>query len=672
MINRLIFRNAQKSIKDYFLYLITMIIISALMFAFNSMIFSKDVTKLCSIVGVMAAMIALASVFIAFVVAWLINYMINFIMEKKSKEFGIYLLLGMKKKEISSIFIKENALIGILAFFLGILPGMFLQQVFTTIFYNLFDKVYSIKIDFSIYSFILTFILYLGIYFLALLKNKKKLNKLTIRNMINFDKKNQNFNSKNKKLKIVFFFLSVIYFLVFDVMLFNDMFSFNSIWVFIAILILAIYLFYIGISALVMTYIKNGRKGILKNEQLFLLRQFASKVKTMQFTMATLTIIFVFAILGGTVAMMFNDYMDKRLNAQLPFDIIIFNDNVNYDFKEELNIINENTKINDKFIYNIYEDGTDDINMYLRNEFKYFKNVESEHDLSEYFDYDTYMKISDYNRLRKMLGYKEVTLSNNGYIIQAKENIIPYVEEHLKDKPINKNGSKLSCEGLYTEPFAQRGQNGADYIIVIPDKIAETMKLFYSLLAVDIEGESPDGLQEKLSNVKTYYDERGIFHSSIIWGYGTEQIITCIDVVLVQTNLLNDVKFVLTAISFPFIYIGLVFVCVALTILSVQQISDSSKYNYRYSVLSKLGLNEREINRIILKQLLIYYLVPLITAVGISSTISLYISEKFIYYTLVKTSVFLYYGISIFILLIVYIIYFVVTYIEFKRGIHKL
>ncbi|MGL4731924.1 MAG: FtsX-like permease family protein [Clostridium sp.] len=117
MINKLVFRNAQKSIKDYLLYLITMIIISALMFAFNSMIFSKDIAKLCNIVGVMETMIVLALVFIAFIVAWLINYMIKFIMGKKSKEFGIYMLLGMKKKEIASIFIKENALIGILAFF---------------------------------------------------------------------------------------------------------------------------------------------------------------------------------------------------------------------------------------------------------------------------------------------------------------------------------------------------------------------------------------------------------------------------------------------------------------------------------------------------------------------------------------------------------------------------
>jgi hypothetical protein len=41
MINKLAFRNAKRSIKDYLVYLITMVVISSLMFAFNSMIFSK-------------------------------------------------------------------------------------------------------------------------------------------------------------------------------------------------------------------------------------------------------------------------------------------------------------------------------------------------------------------------------------------------------------------------------------------------------------------------------------------------------------------------------------------------------------------------------------------------------------------------------------------------------
>lgn len=670
MFNKVAFRNAKRSIKDYFIYLITMIIISSLMFAFNSMIFSEDIIKLCSMAGVMAALIGVASVFIVFVVAWLINYMVKFMMEKKSKEFGVYLLIGMKKREVSSLFIRENTIIGIIAFFLGIIPGMFLQQVFTTIFYSIFDKGYYIKVQFNIKSFLLTIGLYLGIYFIALLKNKRKLRKMTIRNMMDFDKENEKFTNKSEKLKVIMFLLSIVYFVVFDVMLLTNKFDVSFIWIFLGLLIVAIYIFYIGISAFVVAYIKKGGKGIFKNERLFLLRQFSSKLKTMQFTMSTLTILFVFSILGCTLAMMFNDFLDRRLDYQLPFDIIVFSDKVDDSFNDYLNIIEEDTEVNEKFIYNIYEDGSKDINMYLRGREDYLQEPNLEDDNSEYFDYDTFIKASDYNKLRNILGYEEVSLSDNGFIIHAKNNIMPYLQEYLVDKILDINGFNLNCEGSYMEGFAQSGQNGADYIVVIPDKVAHTMKPYYSLLVVDINGESPDGLQEKLGNVKKYYND-GQFKADITWGFGTDQILTYADTVLVQTNVTNEMKFIITAVSFPLIYISLVFLCVALTILSVQQISDSSKYKYRYSVLSKLGLKEREIDKIILKQLLVYYLAPLIIAVAISSVMALYISDKFIYYTGISASVFLYCGISISVLLVVYIIYFIATYVEFKRNIHN-
>ena len=40
MLNKLAFRNARRSMRDYLIYLVTMTIISALMLAFNSLIFS--------------------------------------------------------------------------------------------------------------------------------------------------------------------------------------------------------------------------------------------------------------------------------------------------------------------------------------------------------------------------------------------------------------------------------------------------------------------------------------------------------------------------------------------------------------------------------------------------------------------------------------------------------
>lgn len=387
--------------------------------------------------------------------------------------------------------------------------------------------------------------------------------------------------------------------------------------------------------------------------------------------MSTLTILFTFAILGASVAMMFNDFLDKRMDYQLPFDAIVFSDDVNDKFEKYIDIINQNNKIDDKLVYNIYENKADDVNNYLRNEFNYPRRDEDKINESEYFDYDTFMKVSDYNRLRKMLGYEEVHLSDDQFVIQCKDTIKTNMQNYFKNRNMTIKGKNLKCSGYYTEAFAQRMHNGADYVIVVSDNIAESMNKYYSCLAVDIAGKAADGLQEKLDNVKSYYNEDGDYLGKITLGFGTDQIITCTDIVLVQTNMTEEMKFILSSVSFPFIYIALVFVCVGLTILAVQQISDSIKHKYRYEVLSKLGLKEGEIDKIVFKQLLVYYLLPLIVAVIISSVLALYISDKFIYYTGVQTSTPFYYLISVFLLFIVYTIYFILTYVEFKRNLRK-
>lgn len=671
MFNKLAFRNVKRSLSDYFVYLITMVLISSLMFAFNSMIFSKDILGIFSMAGVLGAMVALATVFIIIVIAWLINYMIKFMMQKRSKEFGIYSLLGMKKKEIAWLFIRENQIIGILSFLLGILPGIFLQQVFQTVFFSILGNDYSIKFEFNIYGFLLTTFLYLFIYAIALFKNKRKLKKMTINQMMSFEKENENITEKHSKIKTVFFFVSIIYIIAFDIIIFMGKFGIKSIWVYLGLLVVSIYLFYGGISSFVVNYINKRKNGVFKGSNLFLLRQFSSKIKTMEFTMSTLTILFTFAILGSSVSMMFNDFLDKRMDYQLPFDVIVFSDDVNDKFEKYIDIINQNNKIDDKLVYNIYENKTDDVNNYLRKEFNYPRRDNGKITESEYFDYDTFMKVSDYNRLRKMLGYEEVHLSDEQFVIQCKDTIKTNMQDYFKNRNITIKGKNLKCNGYYTEAFAQRMHNGADYVIVVSDNITESMNKFYSCLAVDIAGKAAEGLQEKLDNVKNYYNEDGDYLGKITLGFGTDQIITCTDIVLVQTNMTEEMKFILSSVSFPFIYIALVFVCVGFTILAVQQISDSIKHKYRYEVLSKLGLKDREIDKIVFKQLLVYYLLPLIVAVIISSVLALYISGKFIYYTGVQTSTPFYYLVSVLLLFIVYTIYFILTYVEFKRSLRK-
>ena len=117
------------------------------MFAFHSLIFSQDLQQICETAGILAVLIGLASFFVVLIVAWLINYMVRFILEKRSREFGIYMLIGMKKKEISRLYIRESLVLGAGAFLGGLGLGILLQQVLLAILYSMVMMEYHMHLE---------------------------------------------------------------------------------------------------------------------------------------------------------------------------------------------------------------------------------------------------------------------------------------------------------------------------------------------------------------------------------------------------------------------------------------------------------------------------------------------------------------------------------------------
>ena len=101
-----------------------------------------------------------------------------------------------------------------------------------------------------------------------------------------------------------------------------------------------------------------------------------------------------------------------------------------------------------------------------------------------YYQYDTYMGASDYNRLRAMLGYPQVKVGQDSYLLHVKERLRKQVEGMPEDLRIMDASEKhpLTCAGIYSEAFSQNGQNGGDYVIVVPDEVLERMEPYYSCL----------------------------------------------------------------------------------------------------------------------------------------------------------------------------------------------
>ena len=237
-------------------------------------------------------------------------------------------------------------------------------------------------------------------------------------------------------------------------------------------------------------------------------------------------------------------------------------------------------------------------------------------------------------------------------------------------------GVKLKLSEIYTDDFSQNGHNGADFVIVVPDTVKDQLTPYYSLYVAKLTEEPSDKLQGKLADYERSkigkksedeYEYEGISMDAI----GSDQIISMASDVMVRTGMRQETMFAVASIILPTVYIALVFVCIALTILAVQQLSESGKFRFRYDVLRKLGLSERQIEGVVGKQLLIYYLIPALFAVLLSSGISILAGNKFVLYTGAKGSGIYYYGLSLVIFMGVYLLYFIATYVGFIRNVRK-
>lgn len=679
MFGKLAFRNVRRSARDYLVYVLTMTFIVALMFAFNSIIFSRDIQKMYELAGMMAAMIGVATFFIVLIVAWLINYMVRFMLEKRSREFGIYLLIGMKKKQVSRLYMRENVLLGTGAFVLGLGLGMLLQQILMVVLYSVVQLEKRPHLEFNRYCLIMTVSCYAGCYLLALLRCKRRFRKMNIHDLMREDQKNEEMEEKHESIRKWLFPLSVGCILAFGVwILSGNIRSVGGAYIFLIGLFLSMYLFYSGLSAWIICYVKKQGRRIYRGQNLFLMRQFASKLKTMRFTMGTLTVLFTAAFLGCSVALMFTNWQKQVLGIKFPFDIQAYHQDPAYDFSSELEVIRNETKIKDSRTYRIWENHIDAVNTWLYTHLRYFGDKYKKADGTpdekkiagkngeEYAPYDTFMALSDYNYLRQMLGYSKVTLGEDEYILQIKARIYNETGDFTDEIGVFDQGEKLTCKEVRTEPFSQDGHNGGDYILVVPDERISGMNAYYSELAVAVRGKVPADLQSKLDDLTDGDDDDDeASPDDGMLCYGTDTIVSYSAVNLVRDYAIPEIRYMMTCITFPCMYIGLVFLCIALTVLSVQQLSDSAKYRYRYQVLAKIGLGRRAIQKTVFYQLFGYYLCPALFSAVVSGIVASYVGSTFNFYTGVSTPVFQYFGLSFLLFFGVYAVYFAATYVGF-------
>ena len=173
MLCKLSLKNIKKSFKDYTIYFFTLILGVAIFYVFNAIdsqtVLLQTKQSTYDIIELMTQTLSAVSVFVSFILGFLIIYASRFLIKRRNKEFAIYMTLGMSKRKISTILFIETIAIGILSLGIGLGVGIILSQLMSLLVANMFEAdMTNFTFTFSESALVKT-IIYFGIMYLLVM-----------------------------------------------------------------------------------------------------------------------------------------------------------------------------------------------------------------------------------------------------------------------------------------------------------------------------------------------------------------------------------------------------------------------------------------------------------------------------------------------------------------------
>lgn len=365
MLGKLAYRNAKRSIKDYLIYLITITLSFSLILAFNLVASSDEVAALSSGMSTFKNVLIFVNIVIVFVVCFLINYTTKFMFEKRSKEFGTYMLLGIKKTSIARLLVTENILVGIFAFILAIPIGFVFSQFISVIIVKLLKIPKTIFIFVNFVSIGMLAVYFLLIYLLVLLNLLRRIRKMTVHDFLYFEKQNETKMFHGNRKRNILFLLSIILGIA-ALALWASRWTLEKngaqetltyLIISMSILIVSMYGICATCADMLLSSLLKSKKIKYKKDYLFTARTFASKARTMSFTFGTLSMLILLSLLCLNYSSICKGVYHRSIELTAPYDVDIFDYEQPFDdFNEYLRVIDEDYTINESIEFNIYKD----------------------------------------------------------------------------------------------------------------------------------------------------------------------------------------------------------------------------------------------------------------------------------------------------------------------------
>ena len=493
MLSKLAIRNVKRSSRDYIIYLITITIAFSLMFAMNLVSWSDAVVDIYDNMNdTFKNVVIFINVIVVFMISFLINYTTKFMFEKRSKEFGTYMLLGIKKKKISKLFLLENILFGFIALILSIPIGFIFSQFISLFIVKIMELPHAIFIKFNFMSVILLLLYFLLIYLFVLFLAHRRIKKINIYNLLYLEKQNEEKVIKTKKHRNLLFVISALIgigsfiFLNFtfttDIMMDTSLLTYIMIGI--ILFMISIYGVMFSLSDFLLSIILKNKKIKYRKDNLFVARTFSSKARTMGMTFGTLGVLIMFTLLFLNFSSLNKASYDYINETTSPFDVSAFFETED-TISKVYDVVDENYTVIDSVRYNVYLNTNSNIEKLLP---AYSYTSEP---------YDKIIRISDYNHLLEMKEKKQVTLNNNEYIL-VYDISDSFLANASSIKTITlSNGITLNQKDTTTE-LGFAGLTNAGYAVVVPDDAINGLGIYEYFIAIDTKEDTTAELEKNL------------------------------------------------------------------------------------------------------------------------------------------------------------------------------
>lgn len=577
MVFKIAKRNVRRQIGSYALYFLTIAFTVSMLFAVENMLYSDKLSAITSEYNDISTMVNFSVVLVSIVSAVVLGYTSAFMVRLRSREFGLYLTLGMQRKEVMRLFIVETAIISLLALIVGFLFGIVVFQILMNILMRIMDISFTFSFI-SIKATLTSLITAVIIFTLSSFFSLRYINKETISSLLSPRKSEK--TVRHIRVWVFVLILSGIlmvlsFFVTYRAMKMSLMGDGSglSILMLLVLCFILCFIFHFTLSKTLFSLLCSSKMIMRKEMGSVIVRDLQSKATSNSLLIGTLSILFLLSIIASNISVTEKVINEMDIDKSVPYSVMAYS-NIENDafFSKVRDLTEKELGIVDTYEYYLYSNGKGDFGRNIKG----WEEMEIK---------DTFMKESDFNHLLEGFGRERVNLGDNGYIVASR-----YREmiDGVLFPDVEIEGREYSCiSSSYTYPdFHDKYM-----VFVLPDSAINTMKEERKALVIDALSSS----LEPMSFYLSLRNERG--EGDRVWSR---------DEAKYEANSSSGVLII------AMLFVSSVSTSLALAILSVKALSSINEDKTRMNILRSLGIDREGRTKVIGIETLVFFLMPLV------------------------------------------------------------